>query len=85
METGKISDGIQATIGLLESIPVKGQDLETTGLGIMTALRNLRIIKEAVLRAERGERFDQPKPEEQYTVDIEAEPGDAYEEAGEDT
>lgn len=52
MEVGTVSEGIQATIELLESIPVKGKDLETTGLGIMTAIRNLRMINDAVKKAE---------------------------------
>lgn len=54
MEVGTISEGIQATIDLLESVPVKGRDLETTGLGIMTAIRNLKLINEAVKKAEQA-------------------------------
>ena len=44
MEEMKISDGIQATINLLESIYVPAKDLEIQGIPLMTAIKNLKII-----------------------------------------
>lgn len=52
MEEMKISDGIQKTIELLESIYVPAKDLEIQGIPLMTAIQNLKIIKEATIRAE---------------------------------
>ena len=70
MEVGKISDGIQATIDLLGSIPVRAKDLETVGFGILTALKNLEMIKEAVIKAENGESFDdQNQPDKENRID----------------
>ena len=54
MEEMKISDGIQKTIELLESIYVPAKDLEIQGIPLMTAIQNLKIIKEATIRAENG-------------------------------
>lgn len=66
MEVGKISDGIQATIDLLESVYIQAKDIEIQGLPIMTAIKNLKILKEATVRAENGvppeESVAQPEP-----------------------
>lgn len=72
MEEMKISDGIQATINLLESIYIPAKDLEIQGIPLMTAIKNLKIIKEATIRAENGvqpEDSEQPEPE----LEVEAE------------
>lgn len=61
MEVGKISEGIQATIDLLDSIPVRGRDLEVQGLALLTAIKNLKILKEATIKAENGELFEGPE------------------------
>ncbi len=53
--SGKLSEGIQVTIELLESLPVRGKDIETTGTGIMTAIKNLRVINDIIIKAENGE------------------------------
>ena len=50
MEVGKISEGIQATIELLESIPIRGRAIE--------------VAKEATVRAENGCSFAEPSHEE---------------------
>lgn len=71
MEEMKISDGIQATINLLESIYVQAKDLEIQGIPLMTAIKNLKIIKEATVRAENGvqpEESEQPEPELEVEV-----------------
>ena len=64
MEEMKISDGIQKTIELLESIYVPAKDLEIQGIPLMTAIQNLKIIKEATIRAENGLQQDTPTKEE---------------------
>lgn len=58
MEVGSISEGIQATIELLESIPVRGRDIEVVGFGLFTAIKNLKLINQAVIKAENGEPFE---------------------------
>lgn len=81
MEVGKISEGIAATIELLESIPVRGLDIEVVGFGLLTAIKNLKTINQAVIKAENGEPFIQ---EEENTIpdiqpaqmDVELEDGD---------
>ena len=65
MEGMKISEGIQATIELLESIYVPIKDFEIQGLPLLTAVKNLKIIKEATVKAEdevQPENSVQPEP-----------------------
>ena len=68
MEGMKISDGIQATIEVLESIYVPARELEIQGIALLTAIKNLKAIKEATLRAENGvqpEESEQPEPQQE--------------------
>ncbi len=53
MECRTVSEGIQAVIDLLEAIPVRAKDVETTGFGLYTAIKNLYTIKEAAVNAEK--------------------------------
>ena len=76
MEVGSISEGIQATIELLESIPVRGRDIEIVGLGLMTAIKNLKMINQAVIKAEKGEPFVEPAPDIAPEQEYEPEEGD---------
>lgn len=73
MEVGKISEGIAATIELLESIPVRGRDIEAVGFGLYTAIKNLKIINEAVIKAESGELFDESGSVKKEPDDIQLE------------
>lgn len=72
MEKGRISDGIQATIELLEAIPVRGKDIESIGFGLYTAIKNLYLIKDAVVRAENGEVPEEDSKETQAIITEEA-------------
>ena len=75
MEKGRISTAIQATIELLESTPVRGKDIETTGFGILTAIKNLKLINEAVIKAENAEAYDEPEQkQEEPEIEIEVVP-----------
>ena len=70
MEGMKISDGIQAQIDLLESIYISVKDFEIQGIPLMTVVKNLKIIKEATVRAENGIQPEDsvqtgPQPEEE--------------------
>lgn len=73
MEEMKISDGIQAQIELLESIYVPARELEIQGFPLMTAIKNLKMIKEAVVRAEKGVQPEESvQPEQQPEEEAES-------------
>lgn len=76
MEVGKISEGIAATIELLETIPVRGRDIEAVGFGLYTAIKNLKLINQAVIKAENGEPFTESVPDIKPAQEDEPEEGD---------
>lgn len=55
-EEMKISDGIQAVIDLLGTIYVQAKDFEIQGIPLLSAIKNLHLIKEAALKAENTDR-----------------------------
>lgn len=67
MEEMKISDGIQAVIDLLGTIYVQAKDFEIQGIPLLSAIKNLRLIKEAVQKAEKT---DQPEEIPQLDIQV---------------
>jgi hypothetical protein len=58
-EEMKISDGIQAVIELLGTIYVQAKDFEIQGIPLLSAIKNLQLIKEAAIKAENTDRKEE--------------------------
>lgn len=58
-EEMKISDGIQAVIDLLGTIYVQAKDFEIQGIPLLSAIKNLQLIKEAAMKAENADRKEE--------------------------